>query len=116
MKQLVWAPLVVALAVTVAAGCSSGGDAGGGPAAPAAPAAPIGPPGKLVYAQSCARCHGYDGAPLKSATPVLSTARMSGLGDQTLTLLIRSGKGQMPAFGALTDLQVTDLIAYLRTL
>lgn len=107
--------MTVMMTVTtgLVAGCAGGGASSG-----AQQAAPVvaGPPGKTVFAQSCARCHGYRGEPLRSGTPALTPAKIAGQGDQVLALLVRSGKGDMPAFGALTDQQVADLIAYLRSI
>lgn len=104
--------------VVAAAGLVAGCGGGSGGSSGAQQAAPVvaGPPGKTVFAQSCARCHGYRGEPLRSGTPALTPAKIAGQGDQVLALLVRSGKGDMPAFGALTDQQVADLIAYLRSI
>lgn len=104
--------------VVAAAGLVAGCGGGSGGSSGAQQAAPVvaGPPGKTVFAQSCARCHGYRGEPLRGGTPALTPAKIAGQGDQVLALLVRSGKGDMPAFGALTDQQVADLIAYLRSI
>jgi mono/diheme cytochrome c family protein len=102
---------VTGLALTLQA---CGGGAGG--AAPAAPApAPVvaGPPGAQVYQRSCARCHGVDRQG-KNGDPAVTPDRLRSIGDQQLELNIRNGKGEMPAFGGLTQTQVDDLIAYLR--
>lgn len=99
------------LALTVQA-CGGGA----GDAAPAAPApAPVvaGPPGAQVYQRSCARCHGVDRLG-KNGDPAVTPDRLRSIGDQQLELNIRNGKGEMPAFGGLTQTQVDDLIAYLR--
>jgi quinoprotein glucose dehydrogenase len=111
------APLVaaIALGVSLTACAPSGGGDVVPQAAPAAPAAPSKSPGEIVFDRSCARCHGQrlegDGK-----TPAIDRGDVMSLGDQRLRLLIATGKGKMPAFGKLTDQQVTDLIAYLRTM
>ncbi len=74
----------------------------------------VGPPGEAVYQQSCARCHGANREGAIDAA-ALDPTRMSSSGDETLRQLILFGKGRMPGFGGLSDQQIADLIAYLRS-
>lgn len=50
----------------------------------------------------------------KEGNPALTSVKLASLGDQQLRLNIAMGKGKMPAFGGLTQVQVDDLVAYLR--
>ncbi len=79
--------------------------------------------GRDVFLANCARCHGPDArgthppgftvAPRDLTDPALQAR----LDDKAIRETIRYGKGQMPPFGAaLSDNEVTDLTAYIRTL
>lgn len=79
--------------------------------------------GEGVFLRSCAGCHGPDArgthppgftvAPRDLTDPELQAR----LDDDALRETVRFGKGRMPAFGAaLMDDDVTNLIAYVRTL
>lgn len=73
--------------------------------------------GGNLYAVHCAACHGASGISVMPGTP--SFARNEGLLQPDLTLLaaIKAGKNVMPAFqGVLSDRDILDVIAYLRTL
>jgi cytochrome c6 len=73
--------------------------------------------GGRLYASNCALCHGASGISVMPAAP--NFARGEGMLRPDLSLLaaIRSGKNAMPAFqGMLTDRDIMDVIAYLRTL
>ena len=70
-----------------------------------------------LYAAHCVACHGASGVIVMPGTP--SFARSEGLLQPDLTLLatIKAGKNVMPAFqGVLSDRDILDVIAYLRTL
>lgn len=70
--------------------------------------------GKTAYAASCAGCH-----PLGASGVGPNLAGVGGRQtDAQMNQTIRSGKGIMPAFSAaqLTDAQLQDIIAYLKTL
>jgi cytochrome c6 len=78
--------------------------------------------GAALYNTKCAACHGADG---KGATAVgkadsirdLGSAGVQAQSDAALTTVIASGKGKMPAYGkSLKPEQVTDLVAYVRSL
>lgn len=70
-----------------------------------------------LYATHCVACHGASGVSSMPGTP--SFARSEGLLQPDLMLLatIKSGRNVMPAFeGVLSDRDILDVIAYLRTL
>jgi mono/diheme cytochrome c family protein len=88
-------------------------------------------PGKLVYERHCATCHGAGGAadgPGASGLPIkpppLTDGRLlNPLTDEFLMTVVRDGAAavglapQMPGFGRLlTDREVRDVVAYVRTL
>lgn len=73
--------------------------------------------GKTLFAQSCAGCHGAEGAGLPSAN-LKSKGYLEGYGAEALVRATADGKGAMPGFGVarggpLTDDQVRAIVAYL---
>lgn len=73
--------------------------------------------GAEVYAMHCASCHGVSGASVMPGAP--NFAQSEGLmnPDGALLISIQSGKAAMPAYrGVLSDQDILDVIAYLRTL
>lgn len=73
--------------------------------------------GKQLYATHCAVCHGQTGVSRMPGAP--NFARQEGILKPDFTLLstIRSGRNAMPAFqGILSDRDIMDAIAYIRTL
>ncbi len=96
---------------------------------PEAPPPPGAPAGQQLYARFCASCHGRSGRGSWNATLSLirpgnlsDRSRMQRLTDQYLADLIKHGgapigKPGMPAFGFhLTDAEIRELVAYVRTL
>src|SRR5215470_18351356 len=88
-------------------------------------------PGKAVYERHCATCHGATGAAdgpgaaaLAIKPPPLTNGRLlNPLSDEFLATIVRDGAGavglapQMPGFGRLlTDREIRDVVAYVRTL
>ncbi len=78
--------------------------------------------GAAVYKSKCAMCHGADG---KGDTAVGKSMKLRDLGsaevqkqsDAELTAITADGKGKMPAYkGKLTDAQIKDVVAFIRTL
>jgi len=78
--------------------------------------------GADTYRTKCAMCHGTDGL---AATPTAKNFKVVSFKDPTMlkasdAQFIAStadGKGKMPAYkGKLTDAQITDVIAFIRTL
>jgi len=82
----------------------------------AAQAADIGN-GSRLYAMHCATCHGPNGVPTMPGTPDLKRGQVMLRPDVQLLRSIRSGRGGMPAyFGVLSEREILDLVAYMRTL
>lgn len=78
--------------------------------------------GADLFKSKCAMCHGADG---KGDTPVGKSLKLRDLGsddvqkqtDAELTDITANGKGKMPAYkGKLTDDQIKQLVAFMRTL
>jgi len=72
--------------------------------------------GRRTYGASCANCHGGDGNGGELG-PAIAT-RVAARTDAEIATVIRQGfpGGGMPAFAALTEQDVTGLVAFLRTL
>ena len=78
--------------------------------------------GADTYKSKCAMCHGADGL---AATPVGKSMKIPAFNDPAvskmseadLTTITKTGKGKMPGYtGKLTDAQIKDVVAYVRTL
>ena len=116
--KLGWLPVGLAtLALLLTVGCQSAAPAK--PAATAAATTAPPPPaggdparGQQVFTSTCNACHpgGQQGV---GPSMVGVSGRLS---DAQITQVVRQGRGGMPASAGLTDQQVTDLLAYLRTL
>ena len=78
--------------------------------------------GADVYKSKCAMCHGADGAgspPMVKAMGVkpFKSPEYIKASDADLIAATKNGKGKMPAqAGKLTDAQIKDAVAYIRTL
>jgi mono/diheme cytochrome c family protein len=78
--------------------------------------------GADTYKSKCAMCHGADGSgntPAGKAmkAPSFSDAVLIKATDTDLIAATKNGKGKMPAYaGKLTDPQIKDAVAYIRTL
>jgi mono/diheme cytochrome c family protein len=79
-------------------------------------------PGADTYKAKCAMCHGADG---QAATPMAKNMKILSFKDPSqvkapdaqLIAATKNGKGKMPAYtGKLTDAQIKDVIAFIRTL
>jgi cytochrome c6 len=74
------------------------------------------------YKAKCAMCHAADGTGNTPAGKSMKAVSFSDpsvkmLSDAQLEAITKDGKGKMPAYkGKLTDAQIHDLIAYVRTL
>jgi quinoprotein glucose dehydrogenase len=70
-------------------------------------------PGEIVYQRDCMSCHGPNRAGTDSAPS------LAGVTERLDAAVIRStvtgGKGRMPAFPHLTDVEMAALLTYLRT-
>ena len=78
--------------------------------------------GAVTYKAKCASCHGADGSgntpagKSMKALPFKSPDIVSA-SDDDLIADTKNGKGKMPKYaGKLTDAQIKDVVAYIRTL
>jgi mono/diheme cytochrome c family protein len=75
-----------------------------------------------TYKAKCAMCHAADGSGNTPAgksmkVPPFSSPDLVKMSDADLIAVTKNGKGKMPAYaGKLTDAQIKDVIAYIRTL
>jgi mono/diheme cytochrome c family protein len=78
--------------------------------------------GADTYKAKCAMCHGPDGT---ASTPTGKAMKAPSFKDPAeikvpdaeLIAATKNGKGKMPAYtGKLTDAQIKDVVAYIRTL
>lgn len=78
--------------------------------------------GADLYKTKCAMCHGADGlaaTPMAKSMKVLSfkDPAMIKASDAQFIASTTNGKAKMPAYkGKLTDAQIKDVVAYIRTL
>jgi mono/diheme cytochrome c family protein len=91
------------------------------PSKPASEWTPQEARGAAVYQMHCARCHrpndthSLNGPGLQAITKVSAMPSGAPPNDERLTAVILRGRGMMPAT-SLTDDQLQDLLAYLKTL
>ena len=79
--------------------------------------------GKAVFAGKCQGCHGPDGEG-KAAVAKMMKVTMLPLGskevqaksDADLKKVVTAGQGKMKAIAGLSDAQVGDVVAFVRTL
>ncbi len=69
-------------------------------------------PGRTVYMNNCAACHGMDLKGSPNQFPPLDTINKK-LDSASIALQLKNGKGRMPSFNHLPTYQTKDLIAYL---
>jgi cytochrome c6 len=78
--------------------------------------------GADTYKSKCAMCHGADGmgnTPAGKSTKVVpfNAPELVAASDDDLIAATTNGKAKMPAYkGKLTDAQIKDVVAYIRTL
>lgn len=69
------------------------------------------------YKSYCAACHGVSGTSVMPSAPNFAQGERLMQPDTQLLTFIRDGKNAMPAYkGILSDSNIMDVIAYLRTL
>jgi cytochrome c6 len=82
----------------------------------------FGQSGADTYKSKCQMCHGADGqgdTPAGKSMKVLPFNRpdVVAMSDDDLIAITTNGKAKMPAYkGKLTDAQIKDVVAYIRTL
>ncbi len=73
--------------------------------------------GREVYEMHCQTCHGIDGSSIEPGTPDFSRGESLFAPDSELVRQLRDGGGMKPAYrGMLSDEELRDVIAYVRTL
>ncbi|HEV2387416.1 MAG TPA: cytochrome c [Candidatus Acidoferrales bacterium] len=90
--------------------------------APAAFAAGDAKNGKAVYTKHCATCHAADGngkaavaKMMKATIPPLCAKEVQTLTDAEIAKQIKGGKGKMQPVKGLSEKEIADVIAYVRT-
>ena len=133
MKKLFIVLVVLILAVLTIAACGGGGeDKASESAAESAATLPPGDAanGEKLFNQTCQACHGAGGIGIEGLGKDMTTSEfISGQSDAELLAFIKKGRPSgdsmnttgvdMPPKGgnpALTDEQIMDIIAYIRTL
>ena len=73
--------------------------------------------GRPLYGSYCAVCHGPSGRSTMAGAPNFDRGEGLMRPDSDLLASIRAGKNACPAFrGILTDREILDVVAFLRTL
>jgi len=73
--------------------------------------------GSMIFQEKCAACHGKNGTAVLPGTPHFSKGERMEKPDNSLSSSINNGLNAMPPFkGSLSDAQLGDLLAYIRTL
>lgn len=73
--------------------------------------------GREVYEMHCQTCHGMDGQSMEPGVPDFSRGEALYAPDVDLVQRLRDGDGHLPSYrGLLTDEELRDVVAYIRTL
>ena len=78
--------------------------------------------GSEIYKSKCQSCHGTEGTPDPGIAKIMdikpvNDPTVKSMTDARMIAITTNGKGKMPAFkGKLTDTQIREVIAYVRTL
>lgn len=74
-------------------------------------------PGRKLYRSHCAHCHGFDARGQDRASDLHSTF-IQNASSQSLFLILRNGRIRkgMPSWSRLPDQQLSQIVAYLKTL
>ncbi|MEQ1567934.1 MAG: cytochrome c [Myxococcota bacterium] len=70
--------------------------------------------GTDTYGSQCIGCHGYDGSGIASDAADLNAA-LPKLTDEQVATTILLGQGNMDAYDFLSNQQIADVIAYIRS-
>lgn len=130
MKKRLVVLMFLLMAAMILAACGGGKEAQPAEATAAAPAAGDVAKGKDLYTSTCAACHGPDGKGIQGLGKDLTASEfVKGLSDAELLDFIKKGRDAgdpdnttgvaMPPKGgnsALTDEQLMDIIAYIRSI
>jgi mono/diheme cytochrome c family protein len=78
--------------------------------------------GKEVYMKHCATCHAADGngkeavaKMMKTTIPPLGSKEVQALTDAQIAKQIKEGKGKMAPIKGLSEKEIADVIAFVRT-
>ncbi|HEC19918.1 MAG TPA: cytochrome c [Gammaproteobacteria bacterium] len=72
--------------------------------------------GRPLYVEHCSGCHGLNGQPQVAEVPNFKMGQGLMQSDQQMLDFVKRGKLVMPGFkGILTDDQILDIIAHVRT-
>ena len=73
--------------------------------------------GSSIYSKNCTSCHDASGGGVMPGVPDFSQGDTLFRSDLELLNSIQEGKSMMPAYrGILSNMEILDVIAYLRTL
>ncbi len=73
--------------------------------------------GREVYDMHCQTCHGMDGRAMEPGVPDFSQGESLFAPDADLVRLLREGDRHLPTYrGLLSDDELRDVVAYIRTL
>jgi mono/diheme cytochrome c family protein len=73
--------------------------------------------GKRIYDANCVLCHGVDGQPRAPGTPNFVRRERMEFPDTKLMTSLRNSKNLCPSWrSTLTDMDLSDVITYIRTL
>ncbi|MCB2376426.1 cytochrome c [Hymenobacter sp. BT635] len=104
--------LPAAVLLSLASACSSAPSSE--PAEAPVAAAPVELPGKALYTQNCAVCHGPDGRKGLNGAHDLTKSNLNATGR---VYMVTQGLGNMPSFkGQLTEAQIQQVVDYSLTL
>lgn len=70
-------------------------------------------PGQAIYQRECQQCHGADRRGTQEAPTLIGITDL--LGEAEIRTTIREGMGRMDPFPHLTDAEIDDILAFLRT-
>jgi mono/diheme cytochrome c family protein len=79
--------------------------------------------GKALYAKRCGTCHGPEGEPkeavakmMKVEIPHIGSKEVQAKSHDDLKKVVTAGQGKMKGVTGLSDADVGDLVAFMRTL